>query len=162
MSTTQQWVALFLPVATFAAGLVASPLLEVWRASRQSEEKRQATLARSNRKVLAEIQETLYRFGRGAGRACHEDIMAFRTTGKRAAPLSELADSEWFEAGQRLAILEGRVLDDDLRGLMAHMRALDMDTNIASEQDCISRMGELMSRWEAVVDRTGALYRQTF
>lgn len=162
MSTTQQWVALFLPVITFAAGLVASPLLEVWRQSRQSEEKRQATLTRANRKVLAEIQETLYRFGRGAGRAYHEDVMAFRTTGKRAVELSELADSEWFEAGQRLAILEGRVLDDELRALMARMRSLDMDTNIECEKDCTNRMTELISRWQAVVDRAGVLYRQTF
>lgn len=160
--TVKDWILVLFPVLTFVIGLVATPLLDEWRKARGRKEDAQQAMVACERATLLEVQEALYHVVRAAGRCYHEDAMAFKTTGF-PAQFSQEADDSMFKTKQRLAILQGRVLDPELRGLLDKVRKAEAETVIVrSAKESDTAFNLFLSEWEKAVEKAGAAYRTTW
>lgn len=153
-----------IPVGTFVVGLVASPLLDEWREARHRKQERVEAVAAVQRATIVEVQEVLCSHSFAFIRL-QTILSVLHHHGPDTAKASEdrgKAVEEILDCTRRLTVLEGRILDANLRERI--QATVSWTPEEPAEMNTISdaSMNSYNELWTATLDRAGELYRDTW
>ncbi|MGD1027123.1 hypothetical protein [Candidatus Binatus soli] len=162
----------FLPIATLLLGYIAKSVtdgIDSRRASKREqivrEESRRDHLFERRtdfqRQTLLDLQEATMQLMRATAAINHEDVMAFRKTGKWGMQLvgDELSEAHRL-ANARVTILRVRVRDQTVRDFVGDVQANGSSLVICrSEQESTRLMGTLFGAFDNLNGRIGELLR---
>jgi len=114
------------------------------------------------REALIKLQDTAMRLARCAGAANHQDVMAFRKTGKwQKQMLSEDLDEQFRLQTAEMVLLATRIRDEKARNLAGEFREQCAEVGFAKSENAAERTLITMSqRLTELHERSGQLIRE--
>jgi len=131
---------------------------------RRSDERRERLVTRRNdfqRETLLALQEASQKLLRNTGASHHQDVIAYRTTGKwqRQQSTDDLSN-DFLRLTTETMLLASRVRDDEVRGLADRLRteasAVNFSIDESEAESCITAAGDTQS---ALIQRIGEIVR---
>lgn len=147
-----------------SAWIADKRLNERERESRREERRERIALRRSDfqRETLLALQEASQKLLRTAGAMHHQDVVAFRQTGRwQRQQLSDDLDANYLQHNTDTMLLASRVRDAETRSLTDKLRTQTSAAGFSStEKDAEGRMMAAADIQQALTQRIGQLLRE--